>query len=151
MFRDFVRYSSSTIAAVVGLRVTFPFARELMGILMPPVSGNTQMIDLVNSIICAFVLMAAYLYGSSYRVPFGLAGFVFLIGIACIFGYQFAIAPNQAIISLGVSETVAENFGYQDDVLLFLYFGIFAFLTGGFALILSGMYYLNIRWRFRNS
>jgi hypothetical protein len=140
MFRDFLKFASSTIGAVVTMRVTFPFARELLNITMLPPSSSTDLVELVTSIICAFVLMAAFIYGSTYRVSIRLAVFAVLIALACLFGYQYAIGPNSAIISLGVSGAVAADYGYSDTVLLPLYFGIFASFTGAFTLLTTYLF-----------
>jgi hypothetical protein len=143
MFRDFLKFSTSTIAAVVGINgMLFPFAQEFMEITTVPPYGNPKTVEMITSTICAVLLIAAFIHGSTYRVSFGLAFFAIATALAFYFGYQYAIGPNQAITNLGISDTVAADFGYPDWVLLLLYCGFFASFTCGFTLLLTYLFHL---------
>jgi hypothetical protein len=144
MLRDFLKLVSPIFGALVAMPVFYPFANELSKFLNLPLSSDTELIAVLNSILCAFVIILSYAYGSRYRGTLRLAIVVFLIGLICLFVYRTAIAPNRMLISLGFSATVAKEFGYQEEVILPLYFGISACFTGSFILLLSWLFHRNL-------
>jgi hypothetical protein len=144
MFRDFLRFVSPIFGAIAAMPVFYPFANVLSKFLNLPFYGDTEWIAVLNSIICAFVLIVAYAYGSRYTGTLRLSIAVFLVGLICFFIYRTAIAPNRMLISLGFSAVVAKDFGNQVEVILPWYFGISACFTGSFILVLSWLFHRNL-------
>ena len=76
MYQDFLKFITSIWGAMAVLPATFPLASELLEIIELPISGNSELIALVNSLICLFVLMLAYAYGSRSRGSLGVAAVI---------------------------------------------------------------------------
>jgi hypothetical protein len=140
MFRDFLGYSSGIFRSIGAGFAFFPFANELLKIMKLPLASHAAEISAANTLVCGFVLMLAYYFGSRNRGAIRLTVFTFLFGCLCLWGFFYVIAPSQAMVGLGLSVAVAEAFGPQDYVILFFYFATFISFTGAFNLLAANLY-----------
>ena len=142
MLRNFLRYAFSPFGILAALPAIFPFGSVFLNLIRLPFYAPTGAIALINSICCLFVLFLAYVYASYYKVTRRLLVFFLVLAVASWIGYQMATAPSEAIMALGFSVVIAQEFGFHEATILTLYLGIFTSLTALFSLLTTPVYRL---------
>ena len=114
----------------------FPNAPLLRELLRAP-RLDSQLGTILYPLLCGGILLAVIGLRRRLNVMYGL--FLLFLGIAfLIFYFVVLSSPNQALVDYGIGSSVVDYFDSPNQYISgFIYYGIFAALTGAFGILAS--------------
>lgn len=134
---NFLNFAKSGWVLIPGAAAAFPLANELLEFLAFPF--DDQFVNIFTSMICGFVMLAAFYLGYTIRSSFWVGLILFPVGYGFIRWYQALTSAIMAMKSIGIDPSVTEIFANRDTI-LWAYWAIFASFTAAFTMITARLY-----------
>ena len=137
---DFISFVRKGYIVLPAIPAFFPYADQVVKFVKLTVSDEDGAISTLNLIVCSFVFFFIFAFRRQFK-SVSTTSVLFLIGAGIsFFAYQYAEAPNLALISLGVNAGSIWSLSNATPYAPALYIGIFACLTGAFTAITATLF-----------